>query len=45
MGSGSTPRAAKDFGLSAIGIEVEERYCRYAAQRIRQQSLFPKPTD
>ncbi len=43
MGSGSTLRAAKDFGLGAIGIEVEERYCRYAARRMRQRILFPRP--
>jgi adenine-specific DNA-methyltransferase len=45
MGSGSTLRAAKDFGLSAIGIEVEERYCRYAARRMRQRILFARPAD
>lgn len=41
MGSGSSLRAAKDFGLSAIGIEIEERYCRYAASRMAQEILFP----
>ena len=45
MGSGSTLRAAKDFGLNAIGIEIEERYCRYAALRMRQRILFPRPRD
>ena len=41
MGSGSSLRAAKDFGLAAIGIEIEERYCRYAANRMAQEILFP----
>lgn len=41
MGSGSSLRAAKDFGLSAIGIEIEEMYCRYAASRMAQGILFP----
>ena len=43
MGSGSSLRAAKDFGLAAIGIEIEERYCRYAANRMAQEILFPLP--
>lgn len=43
MGSGSTLRAAKDFGLSAIGIEIEHKYCRYAAERLAQGILFPWP--
>ena len=41
MGSGSTLLAARDFGLSAIGIECEERWCRYARSRLSQQILFP----
>lgn len=45
IGSGSTLRAAKDFGLNAIGIEIEKRYCRYAASRMAQEILFPLPRD
>ncbi len=45
MGSGSSLRAAKDFGLAAIGIEIEERHCRYAANRMAQEILFPLPRD
>jgi DNA modification methylase len=38
-GSGTTLVAAKDMGLSAVGIEAEEKYCAIAAERLRQ-SVF-----
>nr|MDD5702707.1 site-specific DNA-methyltransferase [Dehalococcoidales bacterium] len=43
MGSGSTLIAAKQLGRKAVGIEVNEKYCQIAVERLAQTVMNMEP--
>lgn len=42
MGSGTTLAAAVGIGRRAIGVDINEDYCRVAAERLTSASLAPR---
>lgn len=40
LGSGTTAVASKRLGRKFIGIEISEKYCQIAVDRLRQEELF-----
>lgn len=40
LGSGTTAVAAKQLGRNFIGIEISEKYCKIARERLRQDILL-----
>lgn len=44
MGSGTTIKAAKEAGMSAIGIEVDPAFCEVGARRAAETLPFSKAT-
>ena len=39
LGSGTTAVCAKKLGRKCIGIEIEEKYCKIAVERLRQSVM------